>query len=155
MLVTHPRKLMQNHFYALDHGEMLWEMVDMQLSQHYYFVSFTLEEGEAWTGQHAILWQLHSVVGLCCVIQNSPKKELKQVSVLMPPYASESNQWEMTALKEIWMATHKKSQKELFVLVAKNGRRFTEDRTEDLSDNALEKIERLIISTSAQGDQTN
>lgn len=144
MLVTHPRNRMENHPYLLDKGEMLWEMVQMELSKIYVFISYALEEEGVWISENAMLWQLPSVLSFCCGIQENPRKQLKQVSVLIPPHITESKQWEMTALEEIWLATHATSQRSLVVFIAKNGKRFAEQSVDDLSDDAFEKIDCLI-----------
>lgn len=124
-------------------------MVQLELSQIYFFIDYEIEENEVWLGQHAVVWQIFTFMAVCSGVQDSPNKRIVSASLMIPPYISESGQWEMMALKEIWLASQKKKKGRFFVYLAENGKRYTEQSgIKDLSDSALEHVERYFPLSS-------
>lgn len=47
MLVTDERFKTKNPFYMLDKGETLWDIVQLELSQVYFFINYELKNGSS------------------------------------------------------------------------------------------------------------
>lgn len=143
MLVTHERHHVKDLLYLLDRGEMLWDMVKLELSQVYFFVNYEVKESGRWMGRQAMLWQPFSFLALCSGIQDSSNQRMVGVSLLIPPHISANKHWEMLTLEEIWLASQNKQKQRFFVYLSNNGKRYAERSISDLSDDALVNIERF------------
>lgn len=145
MLVTDERFKTKNHLYMLEDRQTLWDIVHLELSQVYFFISYEIQENEVWISQHAMAWQMQTFMAMCNGIQDSEGKHITSVSLMIPPYGSKTGRWEMIALKAIWRASRKDSNQPFVVYMAENGTRYTDQSdTSNLTDDDIEIKERLF-----------
>lgn len=150
MLVTQERHRIKNSLYLLEKGDQLWDIVHLELSLPYFFVNYEIDEGDVSIGQQAVLWQPHALLAFCDGIKDSKNKRLTGVSLLLPPYISDRHCWDMIALKEIWLASHKEQAKRFFIYVDEAGKRYADQDAGDVSDASLDKIETYFRVTPDQ-----